>query len=432
MSKIRITKKLIDALEVSDSEYLVWDSELTGFGVRVRSSGHMTYVLQYRAGSGRSAPTKKLTIGAVGKLTPDEARTLAKRGLGAIMSGEDPALDKANRRTSPTINELVADFLADHVKTKRKPKTYALYETLLRLYVSPAIGAKKALAVTVSDIAKIHKDLRDKPTTANRVVNTIAAMYGWACDHERVDAGTNPCRKVERYHEEGRERYLTTDEYRRLCDALELAETDGLAWSPATESKHTPKDVLSRTVRFDPSVIAAIRLFLFTGARLREILHMRWEDFDRDRGIVLVPDSKTGKKTIVLSDAAVAVIDDLSRAGDYIIAGQSPNKPRSDLKRPWGRIREAAAIGDVRLHDLRRSFASVGVGGGYGLPIMGKLLGHTQAKTTQKYAHLDAEPMRRVTNEIGRRIASAMKDGSASKAFTNDGEADFRNKGKQS
>jgi integrase len=141
---------------------------------------------------------------------------------------------------------------------------------------------------------------------------------------------------------------------------------------------------------------AAIRLLILTGARLREILHLRWEQIDLERGLLLLPDSKTGKKAIVLNAPAIAVLAGLPRVGAYVIAGQNAGtdheKPRADLNKPWRSVRMRAELDGVRLHDLRHTHASIGAGAGLGLPIIGKLLGHTKASTTQRYAHLDTDP----------------------------------------
>jgi integrase len=172
-----------------------------------------------------------------------------------------------------------------------------------------------------------------------------------------------------------------------------------------------PKEENRQTV-LAPHAVAALRLLIFTGCRLGEILHLRWSDVDFERGMLHLADSKTGKKSVVLNAPALAVLDAIPRVGDFVIAGQSrsgkPERPRSDLKKPWSAIRRHAGLEGLRIHDLRHSFASVGAGAGLGLPIVGKLLGHTQASTTQKYAHLDNDPLRRASNAIGATIAAAM------------------------
>ena len=181
--------------------------------------------------------------------------------------------------------------------------------------------------------------------------------------------------------------------------------------SPETKAgaKHLARESNRRRV-LDPFAVAAIRLLILTGARLREILDAQWQQVDLQRGILFLADSKTGKKPVYLSAAAQAVLADLSRieGNPYIIAGAKAGAPRADLKKPWQAVTKAAALDGVRLHDLRHSFASIGAGASMGLPIIGKLLGHSQAATTHRYAHLDADPLRRAADTIGATIAAAM------------------------
>jgi integrase len=192
---------------------------------------------------------------------------------------------------------------------------------------------------------------------------------------------------------------------------LTEAETIGLPWRPDPSkptAKHAPKE-RNRRVVINPYAAAAIRLLLLTGARLREILHLRWEEVDMERGLLLLSESKTGRKTIILNAPALAILAGLGRIGPYVIVGDDPAKPRADLKRPWDTVAKRAGLDGVRLHDLRHTHASFGAGAGLGLPIIGKLLGHAQPATTQRYAHLDADPLRRASNKIGGTIAAALE-----------------------
>jgi integrase len=193
----------------------------------------------------------------------------------------------------------------------------------------------------------------------------------------------------------------------RLGDAIREAETTGIEW-PKSTSKHAPKKPGNRVTSIGPHAAAALRLLIFTGARLREILDLKWEHVDVQRGLLFLPDSKTGKKTIVLGGAALAVLINLKHVGNYVIAGNDPEKPRADLQRPWALVSTRAGLAGLRLHDLRHSFASVGAGSGLGLPIIGKLLGHSSSKTTERYAHLAADPLRRASDAISGAIAKAM------------------------
>lgn len=410
MERRRITKRVVDGLQATGKEYQVWDSDLPAFAVRVRASGAASYVVVIRAGRGRTAPLRRITLGTVGKLTPDEARTLAKRVLADVAHGRDPGAERSTERKTLTVSSLIDLFLAEHVKAKKKASTAALYRYYLDGVVRPALGTERTTTITRAAVARLHLRLKDTPTQANRVLATMGAMFTFAARRGLVPENFNPARGIEKYREEARERYLTADELNRLGTALREAETLGIPWElddskPA--SKHTPKEENRRTI-LSPHATAAIRLLLFTGARLREILHLRWEHVDFERGLLFLPDSKTGKKTIILSAPALDVLAGLPRASEFVIAGDDPSKPRSDLKRPWTVISKRAGLDGVRIHDLRHTHASVGAGAGLGLPIIGRLLGHAQASTTARYAHLDADPLRRASEAISGRIAAAL------------------------
>ena len=252
------------------------------------------------------------------------------------------------------------------------------------------------------------------PHNANRLVAAVGSLYSYASKHGLVSEGYNPARGIEKYREEGRERYLTSEELERLGLALREGETVGIPWSinaSNPNSKHVPKNWKEQRERLDPHAVAAIRLLLFTGARLREILTARWDYIDVERGLIFLPTSKTGRKTLVLNGAALDIINELRANRDsnpFVIPGEKKDQPRADLKKPWNAIRRHAKLEGVRLHDLRHTFASIGAGSSLGLPIVGKLLGHSQAQTTARYAHLDTDPLRRAANLIGEQLASAL------------------------
>jgi integrase len=422
----KITKRTVDGISPNGSDFYVFDSELIGFGVRVRKSGAMSYIARYRAGSGKNAPVRRVTIAKVGKVTPDEARNAAKDILASVVKGEDPARERADARAAATFASLAEDFLI-HIEARRKPNTLAQYRHMLNAYAVPALGSRKAASVEPSDVAALHLSLRGKGTTANRVRDVVSSMYGWAIKGKILPKMENPAGGIEKFRETRRERYLLVEEMHRLGAAIREAETAGIPWEPdpKKKAKHAPKPQ-NRLVKIDPAVAAALRLFILTGARLREILHLTWDMVDLERGLLLLPDSKTGQKAIVLNAPAQMILSELPRIGRYVIPGRDrtlPNgstesRPRSDLKRPWSLVRKRAGLEAtaenpalrVRIHDLRHTHASIGVGASLGLPIIGKLLGHTQARTTERYAHLEADPLRKASDAIGRRIAAAMGD----------------------
>nr|WP_244532058.1 site-specific integrase [Methylocapsa palsarum] len=406
---------MVDGLKPTAADFYVFDPETIGFAVRVRKTGGMSYIVQYKAGSGRGAPTRRVTIGCVGKLTPDEARTEARKVLGSVAHGQDPAADKANERRSLLLKDVIDAFLREHVEAKRKASTAAWVRDALCRIVKPALGAMSAAKVTRQDVTRLHSSRSKTPVQANRVLAILGALYSWASKTGYVPEGYNPARGIEKFPEQSHERFLTRDELTRLGDALRLAETTGLPWrvdETKEKAKHAAKPE-NRCEKMDIFAVAAIRLLILSGARLREILHARWEFIDFERGVIFLPDSKTGKKPIYLSAAAQELLSSLPRieCNPHIIPGEKDGQPRADLKRPWMAVTKAAGLEGVRIHDLRHSFASFGAAASLGLPVIGKLLGHAQPSTTARYAHLDADPVRRAVETIGATIASAMGDG---------------------
>jgi integrase len=409
-----ITKSSVDALvcpSTKDREIL-WDGghreAVRGFGVAAFRNGGKCYIAQYRK-DGRSRRTR---IGEHGRLTPEEARRQARIILGAVEGGADPVAQRKAAREVRTFNAVATDFLALHVATTRKARTGREYGRILRGYVLPAIGSKRIVDIRRADVARMHAKLSEAPYQANRALALVSAIWNWAARREEVAVVDNPAKAIERYAEAGRERYLTSEELARLGDALREGEGVGLPYSideTKPTAKHAPK-ADRRRIKLDPFAVAAIRLLILTGARLREILDAQWSQLDLERGVLFLADSKTGKKPIYLSAAAQAVTASLPRVNGnpHIIAGALEGAPRADLNKPWRAVRAAANLDGLRLHDLRHSFASFGAGASLGLPIIGKLLGHSQAATTHRYAHLDADPLRRAAETIGNTIASAM------------------------
>lgn len=410
----RITKRVVDGLKPREAEFFCWDSELIGFGVRVQPSAAKSYIVKYRVGTGRAAPTRRMTIGAVGKITPDQARVLAKKTLGSVANGSDPAAERAAEKQATTLQEVTDLFLAEHVEVKRKASTAALYRDILYRLVLPDLGNRKAEKISTSDFARLHLAMREHPYQANRMLAIVGSLYSFAEKRKIVPRGTTPVRGIEKYTERGRERFLSVLELTRLGEAIRESETVGIPYEideTNPKAKHAPK-LENRRTMIGPHAAAALRLLIFTGARLREILGLKWEWVDFERGLLLLPDSKTGKKAIVLNAPAMKVLADLPRLGSYVIAGQSAGTdeetPRADLNRPWRAVAKRAGLAGVRLHDLRHTHASFGAGAGLGLPIIGKLLGHAQATTTARYAHLDVDPLRRASEHIGSQLAAAM------------------------
>ena len=385
---LKLSKRTIDAAKPSESRYVLWDTELKGFGVRVESSGLKSFLVRYRHLGRR----RFLSLGRFGEITPEQARLLAQKALSKVREGADPADERSQDREAITVKKLVERFLADHVEEKRKSKTVTHYRSVLEGYLVPKYGSKKAQELTRADMAKLHLEIKHAPYQANRLLAVVASMYSFGDKHGLTPEDFNPAKKIERFPETRRERFLTTEELQKLGQAFRELDESG---------------------RFG-TAIPALMFLLLTGARLNEILKLKWSYVDMERGLLLLPDSKTGKKAITLNSASAAILDELrtkadeKKNGEYVFYGVDSAIPRSDLKKPWAAITELTGLDGLRIHDLRHSFASVGAGAGLGLPIVGKLLGHTQASTTQRYAHLDVDPLRRAADAIGSAITAAL------------------------
>jgi integrase len=404
----RITKRSVDALKPPaerGSETVLWDTELKGFGVRVQRGGAKAYILHYRCGRGRGATLRKLTLGRHGSpWTAETARSEAKQLLGSVEGGADPAADRIARKRAPTIADLAERVLAEHAEAKRKSSTAAEYRRLIEKIILPALGKRRVADVARVDITKLHHANRAAPYQANRALAVLSKMLTLAEQWGLRPDGSNPCRHVEKFAERKRERFLSADELARLGEAL-------AAYAGS------------------PYVTAAIKLLVFTGARLGEVLGLQWQWIDFERGEARLPDSKTGAKTVHLPPPARAVLAELPQVegNPHVIVGGVAGEALVNLEKPWRAIRREAGLEDVRLHDLRHAFASVAAASGMGLPIIGKMLGHTQAATTNRYAHLASDPVKAAAAVVAGKIAAAMsagaRDGATVTSMRKDGIA---------
>ncbi|RIJ27717.1 tyrosine-type recombinase/integrase [Henriciella algicola] len=371
----KITKRSVDALAAKDRDYFLWDAQIPGFGVRVSPKGRKTYTVQYRLG-GR---TKRVSLGVHGAITPDEARDLARRTLGDVSRGADPSGQKRIERRAPTVSALCDRFLDEYVPVRCKPSTEKEYKRCCDLFIRPKIGAMRVQDIARPDIAALHHELRDKPYQANRVLGVLSKIFNLAEVWGLRPDGSNPTRHVQKYKEQKRERYLDPDEIDRLWRVLDSSVAAG------TETVH---------------VAGAFKLLLLTGCRLSEIQKAKWSWV---RGnILLLPDAKTGPRRVMLSKSALEVLSALPRLPDnpHIIAGKVEGQFATDLQKPWRRIRKTAKLEDVRIHDLRHTYASLAAAAGHSLPVIGKLLGHTQAQTTARYAHLADTVTRNAADDV--------------------------------
>lgn len=417
MNEIRLTKTVVDRLEPREKEYFAWCGKLSGFGVRVWPNGKKVFTVQYRTG-GRGAPTRRKSLGTYGVVTVDQARKAAENYLASAHLGNDLVGAERESRSEMTVSQLCDEYL-EHGVGLKKASTIKTDIGRINGHIRPLLGKKKISAVTRQDIERFLNDIakgktaQDKRTskkgrsiikggkgTATRTVRLLGGIFTYAVNQGYLE--TNPRTGVKLFKDGAKERFLSEDELARLSKALEEAETIGLPWTfrEDAKTKHRPKSEEKQREILSPHVTGAIRLLLLTGCRLREILHLRWNEVDFERGLLLLPDSKTGRKTVFLSDAALEVLQNLPRVGRYVIAGGNPDQPRADLKRPWQRLAQHAELEDVRLHDLRHTFASIGAAQGMSLQMIGALLGHKSPETTARYAHLTEDPLRQALNRM--------------------------------
>ncbi len=373
----KITKRLIENAEVKDKDYIIFDSDIPGFGARILPSGRRSYLVQYRVG--RSY--RRISLGMHGVLTTDQARGEAIKVLGRVKSGEDPSAARKQARLEMTVTELCERMIEEHAVPHCKPNTVVGYRFYTKAYIKKPIGQIRVSQIQRADIAKFHHALRHKPYQANRCIQFLSKAFNLAEVWGLRPDGTNPCRHIKKYKEPKRERYLSKDELARLGEVLRQCESEQLETQ---------------------SAVNALRLLLFTGCRLSEIMTLKWDFIDFERACINLPDSKTGAKTVYLGAPALQVLSEVIRVkgNPWVITGVRPGAHLTDLQHPWQRIRKRAGIEDVRIHDLRHTFASVAVAAGYGLPMIGKLLGHTQVQTTARYAHLAAEPMTAAADSV--------------------------------
>jgi integrase len=423
MATKRITAALVDAMKPGDT---VFDDDVRGFMVRHRGRSPQ-YAVKARI-KGRQTILK---IGRHGTAawTADKARKEAQRLVGLIRDGKDPAADRAADKAAPDLAVFAARYLREYAEPMKKPRTRAEDARLLKLHILPKLGEQKVREIDKADVARLHTGMRSTPVAANRAVALVSAILGWAEKVGERPDNSNPCRHVDRYPEKGRERLLTAPELARLGDALgrvaeawtdaskagwrdELArqaEAAGMAESerPAWIAARMPR----RDTAEDPRAIAAFRLLAFTGARLSEVLTLQWAWIDTEQGVARLPDSKTGRKSLYLPPGALAVLASLPRfaSSPYVLPGDRPGAAFIGIQKPWQRVRALAGLLDVRIHDLRHAFASTAVAAGDSLFIVGKLLGHRQASTTERYAHLAQDPARAAADRAGERLRAMMQ-----------------------
>ena len=380
-SNFRISKRTVEALHVDRKDAVFWDRDLPGFGVRVYRTGRKVYVVQTRGAAG----LKRVTIGRHGEITPEEARKNARGIIDCIKRGIDPKAEAPAPEL--TTAELAERCVRAHVAVNCSAGTMKNYRNAIDGYIVPELGALPLSAVDRAEVSALHYRLRRTPHQANRVIKVLSKMFSLAESWELVLPGTNPCKSVQLYREGKRERFLNEDEYRRLGRVLDEAETEG------SMGRHG---------------IAAIRLLLLTGCRRDEIVTLRWDDVDRAAGELRLRETKSGARMIPLTPAVEEVLAGIPRVpgNPWVIAGAKTGRHMANIDKVWQRLREQARLEDVRIHDLRHSYASRALALGESITMIGRLLGHTKVGTTARYAHLARDTERASAARVGGSIGT--------------------------
>ncbi len=404
MPSKKITIRSVEAVQAGSKDSYLWDTELKGFGLKVTPSGARIYLVQYRTG-GRGGRTRRVTLGRHGSpWTPDQARAEAKRVLGAAAAGADPAEEKTLARKDLTVAELCDLYLEEGTAIK-KATTVAMDRSRIESHVKPLLGRAPLRSVSRGDVERFLQDVAkgktrsDRKTgprgrsvvkggkgAATRTVGMLGAIFEFATHRGLCEA--NPVRGVKRFPDGKSERFLSPAELARLGSVLSHAEEEG----------------------FNATVTAAIRLLMLTGTRKGEVLSLTWDQVDFDHKCLRLPETKTGAKTIPLGAPALELLEGLPRSADnpHVFPSATGEGSLVGLQKYWAELRARAGLDDVRIHDLRHSFASVAVAGGDSLYLVGKILGHKQARSAEVYAHLADDPIRAVADRASMTIAAAL------------------------
>lgn len=372
----RITDKLVKQLKPPASgNRIVYDTDVKGFGVRITAAGAKAFIINYYI-AGRE---RRFTIGDVSDWSVAAAREEAKALKRGIDRGDDPLGRRIEERTAPTVRDLWKEYETKHLPTKR-PRSAADDRSMWQNYILPKLGPEKVASIAPKDVDDLHAWIgATKPVRANRVIEVLrkalnlAVRWGWRED--------NPAAGVRRNHEEKRERYLAPAEITRLGEALDA---------------HPEKASCN-----------AIRFLLLTGARKSEALGATWAMFDLASGVWTKPSAHTKQQRVhrvPLSSVALELLLAIKAHSPdpvYVFPGRVEGQPLTDIKRTWAAVCETAGLSDIRLHDLRHTFASILASNQQSLPTIGALLGHTQAQTTHRYSHLLDEAMRTASETVG-------------------------------
>lgn len=400
-SHIKITKRSVESIEPRETGALIWyDEKLAGFGVRVMPSARRFYFARYRNKHGRS---RWFTIGEHGKVTAEAARRTAQRILQTVaVDGRDPSGEREAFRAAPTVNDLLDRYVKEHLEKRCRPRTVESFKGIVDRDIRPELGHLKVAAVTRQDMHKLHAAKSETPRQANMVLSVCSKVFNLAEVWQMRPEGSNPCRKIERYQENHRERFLSGEELGRLGATLRQAESRGLL-------RKNGVPTLYRRV-----TTAAVELLLFTGCRLSEVLNLKWEQVDFAEGKITLLTTKSGRQQYVTMNApARQVLRELeaSKSSEWVLPSVSSTKrplSKAGIEAAWTKLRAAAQLEDVRLHDLRHTVGTYAAQSGANAFLVRDLLRHKNLAMTGRYVNRADEPVRTLSDQVGERISAAL------------------------
>ena len=387
---MKLTKKNLETIKPNGARQVFFDDDLPGLAIRVSAVGKISFYYSYRTGKGRAAVKKWVHVGPYPAWTPEQARQKVKELAAQVTMGFDPAQEIKAAKNTATVEDVAKLFLEQHVNIKLKPASQRLYKGIFNNHIIPALGKIKVDDVSHKDVSKLHHDLRSAPYMANRTAAVLSKFFNWCEKHGYRERNSNPAEDLEKYKEHKRMEFMQTTELEAIGEALAALEALG---------------------QVSPMPAAALRLLLLTGARLEEILSLKWSYLDLEANLANLPDSKTGFKVLHLPLAAVEILKALPVfTSEYVFPSESQSGHLTSIRKPWAAVCNRAGLSGWRIHDLRHAFASAAVNSGASLPMIGALLGHKNTSTTARYAHVAVNPAHKIAEDTGNKIALALSN----------------------
>jgi integrase len=414
----RLTVRMLESIRPERGVRFHWDAEMPGFGLRVSCKNALdvptlAFVAQYRNADGRTA---RMTLGRWPQMRPEAARKRAQQVLAAAARGEDPATELSERRSAPTVADLLDRFMSEHVEKRLSVATRADYAAIVARHLKPAFGRRKVRDVARADVTRWHSSHAHIPRQANAAVAVLSKAMNMAEEWGLRAENSNPCRRVQRYEENRRERFLSDAELAAIGAALREAQSRGLPWRLRADlapekARHRAAADNQRTF-VSATALDVIRLLLYTGARRGELLSLEWAHVSFERGELMLPEKKGGRRRAhPVGAEALALLSRRQRRGPYVFPRDGDDARHitaSVLQAVWERVRAAAGVGDVRLHDLRHTVGTYASETGANAYLLRDLLRHKTAAMTDRYVNRADRPVRVLSDRIGARIAAGL------------------------